>query len=357
MKQEIYIKDRDYKIYVMSDIHAHYELLKKMIENLELKEEDYLILLGDYINRGPDSLKSLDYVWELSKRKNTFVLTGNHELSMYEIITNKEFFSEIAGRILKSSTNPISEILKRDGINYLDYSSDELYDYLNSKKEFLHKLKDLSTIVYTDDFVFIHSGYDMDFTLENKGKYLRWDRYSIESTVNEKTVVVGHMPAMNFTPDRMDTRPYFNEEKNIIFIDGGLGLKRVSELNCLIIEKKENKISYDLMQENNFKEAVITKEIVLPEDQEDVLINYPHYEVDMIEKKGQFSCCRYLENNKIFTVFTSMIDGNTITYNYSNHVLNLKKGSIVFICYDYEDYVFVKYKNEFGWIKKESLEL
>ncbi len=356
MKQEIYIKDRDYKIYVMSDIHAHYELLKNMVEKLDLKEEDYLILLGDYINRGPESLKSLEFVWELSKRKNTFVLTGNHEASMHQIITNKEFFSEIAGRILKSKTNPISEILKRDHINYVEYSSEQLYDYLNSKKDFLNQLKNLSTIVYTDDFVFIHSGYDKDFTLENKDKYLRWDHYNEESAVNEKIVVVGHMPAMNFRDDVMDTRPYFNKEKNIIFIDGGLGLKVVSELNCLVIDKKEENISYDILQENIFEEKIIEKEIFL-ETEEDVLINYPDYKVEILENKGQFSICRYLKNNKKFTVFTSMIENGYIKCNYSNHFLNLKVGNIVSICYYYEDYAFVKYKNEFGWIKKESLEL
>src|SRR5690606_36714138 len=42
-------------------------------------EEEQLIFLGDYIDRGKDSLKVLNKVMELSKEYHVITLSGNHE--------------------------------------------------------------------------------------------------------------------------------------------------------------------------------------------------------------------------------------------------------------------------------------
>lgn len=63
-------------IYVMSDIHGCYDEFMKMIDLIQLKENDALYILGDVIDRGNGSLQILDYIMS---HKNIKMLLGNHE--------------------------------------------------------------------------------------------------------------------------------------------------------------------------------------------------------------------------------------------------------------------------------------
>ena len=41
--------------YAISDIHGCLKSFQALLEKIDLKKEDELFLLGDYIDRGPDS--------------------------------------------------------------------------------------------------------------------------------------------------------------------------------------------------------------------------------------------------------------------------------------------------------------
>lgn len=49
-------------IYVMSDIHGCYNEFIKMMDLIQLKDNDTLYILGDVIDRGNGSLQILDYI-------------------------------------------------------------------------------------------------------------------------------------------------------------------------------------------------------------------------------------------------------------------------------------------------------
>lgn len=46
------------KVFVIGDIHGSFDLLEKLLTYWN-PEEEQLVFLGDYIDRGPDSLKVL----------------------------------------------------------------------------------------------------------------------------------------------------------------------------------------------------------------------------------------------------------------------------------------------------------
>jgi len=66
---------------VIGDIHGCYETLRSLIKNkLELTQYDQLFLMGDYINKGPQSKKTLNYIIKLIKKGyKVYPLRGNHE--------------------------------------------------------------------------------------------------------------------------------------------------------------------------------------------------------------------------------------------------------------------------------------
>lgn len=65
-------------VYVCSDLHGHYDLYKKIIDNITA--DDTLYILGDLIDRGPDSVK---LVLDIIDRPNVICCVGNHEVMMY----------------------------------------------------------------------------------------------------------------------------------------------------------------------------------------------------------------------------------------------------------------------------------
>lgn len=53
--------------YAVGDIHGCFLALKSLLEKLPLSEEDELIFMGDYVDRGPNSREVIEFLIELSK--------------------------------------------------------------------------------------------------------------------------------------------------------------------------------------------------------------------------------------------------------------------------------------------------
>lgn len=70
-------------IYVISDIHGHFDEFMEMLKMIDFKDEDELYVLGDCIDKGPKSLDTLLYCLE---HNNIHMCLGNHEHMMYQYI-------------------------------------------------------------------------------------------------------------------------------------------------------------------------------------------------------------------------------------------------------------------------------
>ena len=64
------------RLIAVGDIHGCYKEFEDLLDKLDLRKDDRLVLLGDLINRGPDSGR----VVELAREHATASLLGNHEL-------------------------------------------------------------------------------------------------------------------------------------------------------------------------------------------------------------------------------------------------------------------------------------
>ena len=64
------------RLIAIGDIHGCHLEFSEMIERLGLNRDDRVVLLGDLINRGPDSCRVLD----LARQIRAISLMGNHEL-------------------------------------------------------------------------------------------------------------------------------------------------------------------------------------------------------------------------------------------------------------------------------------
>jgi len=67
------------KSLIISDINGNLKLLKKVIVYSSIHSGDRIILLGDYLDRGPDTPGTIDYIIDLKKEYEVIPLMGNHE--------------------------------------------------------------------------------------------------------------------------------------------------------------------------------------------------------------------------------------------------------------------------------------
>ena len=57
-------------IFAISDVHAHYDAMKKRVDQIRPfldKGDSKLIMLGDFIDRGPESYKCLQLAYDLQQ--------------------------------------------------------------------------------------------------------------------------------------------------------------------------------------------------------------------------------------------------------------------------------------------------
>ncbi len=77
------------QLFAMSDIHGCLEAFEKALSGIDLDNSDSkLILLGDYCDRGPESLGVFKLVMELQERYGgrVIALRGNHEEMLLEYV-------------------------------------------------------------------------------------------------------------------------------------------------------------------------------------------------------------------------------------------------------------------------------
>lgn len=72
------------RLLAVSDIHGHGKDLAQLLKSAHYDaKKDQLVLMGDYVNNGPDSIGTLKFIKQLVN-EGAIALVGNHELRWLE---------------------------------------------------------------------------------------------------------------------------------------------------------------------------------------------------------------------------------------------------------------------------------
>lgn len=78
------------KIHHIGDIHGCYTpLIKYFSENGGIKEDEFYIFCGDYLDRGKENVEVVNFLLSIYRRPNVCLLEGNHEKHLWNWINNK----------------------------------------------------------------------------------------------------------------------------------------------------------------------------------------------------------------------------------------------------------------------------
>ncbi len=276
MYKKIHINEKNYKkIIVVSDIHAHFWHFDKLLQKLQLQKNELLIINGDFINRGEDSLKMIHILMDMDKAENIILLSGNHEYFILDFFRNKEYIKHLPKLINSSKyTNLVKEMyaeLKMKNVT-LPTKDMALAKLLQKRyKRELDFLANLPFVVEGKEHIVVHSGYEAEYAKEPY-LFLKNDDYAYTERQHEKMIIIGHNPVCNLRQNSSNF-PYYQRKNNIYAIDGGLGVLTTGELNALIIEPKAKSFNYDILQINDFKPMMLNKTVNFLQDSEYRAVN------------------------------------------------------------------------------------
>jgi serine/threonine protein phosphatase 1 len=170
------------KIIAIGDIHGAFEELKMLLDMINPSQEDILIFLGDYIDRGHDSRGVIEYLVELKKKYPHWIfLAGNHEVMLLDYLSgNKNHY------LFNGGESCLRLYRNKDVINL----PDEHIFFINS----------LQLYYESENAFFVHAGVRPELELINNSKedYL-WIREDFihSSYAWSKKIIFGHTPFVN----------------------------------------------------------------------------------------------------------------------------------------------------------------
>lgn len=196
--------------YIISDIHGCYEEYMKLLENIGFSDNDKLYILGDAMDRGPESIKVIE---DIMQRKNVVFILGNHEYMMLVVmnklaveVTEENFESHLSVDDLLNYQDWINnggELTSKQFLKLTYIQQQRILEFI--KNALLYEVIEEKGIEY----VLVHAGIS-DFKeekslLEYDFEDFIYERadYSKQYFKTEKKILVtGHTPTMLIREDK-----------------------------------------------------------------------------------------------------------------------------------------------------------
>jgi len=170
-------------LYFTSDLHGAYDLFIQLLEKIHFSSQDQMIVCGDVVDKGPDSIKLARLILS---QPNMRCILGNHEHQ----------FLKYYWALMRNAENNFDEILKK------------LQEYFPNDGhlltwELVDALEALPPYIETEAFICVHAGLPLDANKnilplqEAEIEQLVNDRLFKEPTIlpnSNKCVLFGHTP-------------------------------------------------------------------------------------------------------------------------------------------------------------------
>lgn len=235
------------RYYLIGDIHGRMDLFAPMIGEIEADDErrgpadTTIVLLGDLVDRGPDSAAVVQRAREWMATRKVRILAGNHEemfLESFEDIEVLRHFFKHGGRETVLSYGIGGERFNEMTLEELAAALPDLVP--QEDRDFLASFEEM---IVAGDYLFVHAGIDPEVPLDQQKRLdLLWIREKFlqhEGTL-PKVVIHGHT--------------IFNEVVdcgNRIGID--TGAYRTGVLTTLVLEADERRLIQTIEEDGHIR--------------------------------------------------------------------------------------------------------
>lgn len=233
------------KLFVVSDIHGHYTILKEALDRAGFDKHDpdhLLICCGDYFDRGNENMEVLRFFEGL---RHKVLLRGNHEDLLLKLLQTGKLLphhyingtmSTLRNIFGKYAIDPVDDTIDFSGKTRI---TDRLCDFIEETLDYYE----------TERYVFVHGWFpEQGQTPEERrtagseawaqARWVRWNkRYIGQRPLADKTLVCGHVPtffAGALDPDREKNCADIFYGNGLIAIDAGTA--DTGQINVLVLE-------------------------------------------------------------------------------------------------------------------------
>ena len=341
------------RILVVSDIHGNLPYLRGVLDKVGFCNEDILIVDGDFLEKGSDSLGTLRYIMELSKRGNVYTVCGNCDDWFRIFSLSPEGDDRILQYILYKKSGLLWDMCNECGLDPFNIESlSEVKKVLFMS--FLEEWRFLSALphaIETENFIFAHASADPKKSLgeHTVDDLVRCDYFMKTGRSFDKWVIVGHTPVVLYNKGIVCANPIVDREKKIVSIDGGCVLKDDGQLNCLMIpHKHSDRFFWDSF--DSFKEYT-----ALDEQRGSSVSSYVPWDdsmVQVLERGAEFSRCRHVSSGYELDILTKYLFSDTEYTNCNDctdYVLPVRKGDALKVVETTSRGYFCKKGGVSGW--------
>jgi len=215
--------------FVIGDIHGCAATLRRLVEDtLRPAPEDRIYLLGDLIDRGPDSKGVLDFIFELRERGLAVAsVRGNHE-EMCLQAGDDRYYLDLWGA--------------NGGLETLEsFQADGPGDIPHRYRAFLDSLPHY---ILLPDFVIVHAGLDFDLSdpFADTAAML-WTRspHVDRQRIGGRRLVCGHTPLpRTLLEASLDSSKIMLDNGCVFAGRPGMGSLAALELGSMTVRYQEN---------------------------------------------------------------------------------------------------------------------
>lgn len=344
--------DQYRRILAVSDIHGKRDWLEALLEKAGFSDQDALVLLGDLVERGEESLATLRYVMQLCRRENVFVVMGNCDILALELWPGPH------GVLDYLSVHPESLMLQmaKEG-GFVPRKDEDLKAFgFFLRKNFpaeMAFLKEGPTVLETENYVFVHGGvptYERMETL-NAWQCMKNDDFLSQGLSFPKYCVVGHWPTSLYCDKIPCCNPIILTQRRIAAIDGGCGVAPGGQLNALVLPP-DSSGSFTFFSYDGY--PVCTALDAQREGPDPVTICWTDNAVDVLKRGTDFCFCRQKSTGRTLWVPSSYLrtcGGESRCENITDYRLGVTPGDVLSVVEKTSRGCLVKKEGVIGWYR------
>lgn len=340
------------RIIVVSDIHGNLLYFQGLMERVGLGKQDILILNGDLLEKGRESLALLRYVMELSRNYTVYPLCGNCDGLVLRFFESDELDQRFFPFYLpKRQESIIRQLAAEAGVDQTDDLPRLRRDLRNAFPQEWAFLRTMPTVIETEHLVIVHGGVP---SLDGMDGLYRWACMKNDDFLNQghsfdKWVIVGHWPVTLYRPKIPSDAPLIAPNQKIVSIDGGCVLEQSGQLNALIIPEESSDeftwVSYDGLPRVTALDGQAASE-------DSINIRWGRSALEMVEEGPETSLCRHLESGRVVAILNSYLhwdEGGLWCEDSTDYRLPVTQGDILALVACTENGYLCKKDGVTGW--------
>lgn len=361
------------RIIAMSDVHGHPDNIIQLLRKMQYSGDDILVIAGDLVDKGPDSLQAVRYIMDLSTDNQVYVSMGNVDESRLHLLcdttegSGQRFFDFVCWQQKRWRCGLLLDMLAGLGISVGHLTPENATAVQSRLREHyapeIRFLLQRPTILDMDSYIFVHGGIPTDdlesLTDTDPHSWLKNDRFYEKGYRFSKCVVTGHWPVCLYIHEKEDLKPIFDYDRRIICMDGGCGIQEAGQLNALIFPDKDTDMR-DIRWD--FYDGFPVMTALEPQKKKpfSLYIQYFDSQVDRLEEHDGIVLCHHKTSGKQLWVPSCFLyeedDGTWHVDNYNDARLEALPGDRISAVYCNASGCYGKINGILGWYRGQYRE-